>query len=146
MERFLTRYTATIIIGVNLLLWRFPKNKILQNLSTLTFGLAWGIGVTGFVVNRFYGHDIREKYSLSTEFQLMSDIIGHLLPIILAMALAPRKTKISTFWLLLFPFAVVGMYLFFVDPIDHYVGVPLWILFILFPVVTVIATLIRYNL
>lgn len=142
---FFTRYISVIVIIIGVLVYLFPQTELFRDLAVLTYGLAWGVGVTGIIIDAFYAEDIRKKYGLSKRYQVLVDLFAHALPIIISTYATPRKTDIPLTSILAFTAVVMVLYMTIINPFKQYPGVPLWLMLVVFPMVTIIAILQRFH-
>ena len=63
-----------IIYGIRI----FYNNYLLNELSTYLYGLGWGIGVTGLLIDILYYKQIHKKYNINKTDAIFGTLLVHL--------------------------------------------------------------------
>ena len=121
----ITKYIATLFY-ILLYLSLYTKNSnikyFVDNSLAILYGPIWAMAICGLIINNFYHDEIRKRDNTTTIVRIISDVFGHILPLILITLYAPQKSNIP------FIYYLTIIILFFYISIDYlldtYIGVP----------------------
>ena len=140
---FFSSYSAFLIF-ITYSLRIFFNTNILKEFSTYLYGLAWGVGICGLLIDMVYSKKIIAKYGLTHIDLVLTELLVHIIPLIIVQMYSPHKRKTPIWILCVFPLILGGLYLLLFDFTKIYPGVPLWIFIILYPCIVIGSVLLKY--
>ena len=144
-KNFLTTYSAISIYICVLLKLLINETIIIDNLLSFLYGLAWTVCIIGLIINKFYYKEILIKYGLTRLSQHLSDIFGHIIPLILILYFSPKKTNLTFINFIQFYILLTIIYIIiFGLPHKIYVGVPLLVIYLLSTIILLLSTYLCY--
>ena len=121
----ITKYVSGVVY-ILLYLFHNLKNSIakyyIKNILAIFYGPMWSVCICGLLINNLLGEEMHKYYKTSKLSLFLSDIFGHILPLIVIIYYGPKKTDVSflTYLFIIFIFFVLTKnYL-----IKTYIGVP----------------------
>ena len=122
-----------------------PNNKFFKKLGVLFYGMIIGAFVCGLLIYIFYFKYIQKITNTTPLLRHISNIILHVIPLILVLLYAPKDSPIKPINILLFSGIFLAIYISLFDVKKIYAGVPNWLMFGLFPLVVIVSVLAKYK-
>ena len=121
-----------------------PIKKGAADALSLLFGPICAVSICGFLVNNVYHKEMAKRDRTTRLGRLLGDVVGHVLPPILAYAFSARRMPIT---MTAFALTIVPLYMLTVPHLCAvYVGMPRWVPEWLAPVVALTAQAAKYGL
>jgi len=123
----------------------FYDTQYLKELSTYFYGIAWGVVICGILIDTFYIDQIKLKYDLTSIDVILGDFLFSLLPLIIVQMYSPKKRKSPLWVLFMFPILMGFVYSTIFNLKEVYPGVPQWIFYILYPIISTLSVIGRFT-
>ena len=142
--------TVYIFLFLNyLILNNHIKNKLIikyvDYILTVEYGIAWGVGICGLLINNLFYHKILEKYKIYKWMLPITDIFSHIIPLILIYYYAPKTSNLNFTTITFIYLMLYLLYYLAVGEFSQvYVGVPKLVIYGLFPLIIILSTYIKY--